>query len=198
MGALAVAAIPAAISAIGRICGGKTQSRGATQAANIRAGGVSEAARLGAASQAEQLKYLKNQALIARSDAGVDRRANYLSSEAFEQNLHNRLAASIQNTYAGDLAGSQTNVGMFNAAAQNARSRFKAGRDDQNMLRTLQDARIGELGEMIGIGGRDPLSFNQLKALERAKAFDPGPPIIPTHVKTPYVPPYDPTNPVNV
>jgi hypothetical protein len=189
----------AAITGISAILSAKFRSRADTQSANIAAGGVTEASRLGAASQAETLKYLKNQALIARADARVDRRGNYLSSEAFEQNLHNRLAASFRHTYAGDLAGRQTDVDMFNASQANAISKFRALRGDENMLLASRHGEMGKLGEMIGswpVGGRDPLSFEQLREQKFAEAADQGPTVLDPRVKTPWTPWTDP--PVNV
>lgn len=178
----------AAITGVAGLLGGKQQAKAATSAANISAQATRDAARLRAGSEAAQLDYIQNQSRLLRSDTEDARRASYGQWDVGEQNIQNRLRDSILNQAAANRATSLTNVDLANVAAGNTRAMFDVGRGDENLMLSRRDARMGTLGEMLGMQSRDPLQFDRIAALREATAFDPGAPTITPRERTDYVP----------
>ena len=178
----------AAITGVAGLLGGKQQAKAARSSANISAQAMRDAARLRAGSEAAQLKYLQDQSRIARSDTEDARRASFGQWNVGEQNIQNRLRDSILNQAAANRATSLTNVDLANVAAGNTRAMFDVGRGDENLMLSRRDARMGTLGEMLGMQSRDPLQFDRIAALREAKAFDPGTPTITPRETVDYVP----------
>jgi len=178
----------AGVSALGGLMGAKKQSSAETNAANIQARAMTNAARIRNQFDEKQLKYLQGESLLTRQQDEINREANWQGWNATEQNLHNRTRDALLNNYGINRAQSLTNVDLFNADARNQRTMYAAGRDDTNLGLSRKDARMSHLGALLGIPERDPLQFNQLDALREGHAFDPGKPIITDREKTEYAP----------
>jgi hypothetical protein len=170
-------AAAAGITALGGIQSSKKQASGASDAANIRARSVENAAKIRNQFDEKQLEYLRGESFLTRQQEEINRKANWEGWDATQQNLYNRTRDALLNTYETNRAQSLTDVDLFNAQSRNQRTRFAANRDDANLQLSLKDARMSHLGALLGIPERDPLKFNQLAALSKANAFDPGKPI---------------------
>tara|TARA_R110002020_G_scaffold74748_5_gene190940 strand:- start:1447 stop:2061 length:615 start_codon:yes stop_codon:yes gene_type:complete len=182
----------AGISGLGDLLRGKTQARYASRAAETTANATREAARLRAQGEKDQLAYLKAESEHARKQAEVDRRAGFDLSNVRDRNLFKFTSNALNNAYATRLAEARSTADQINALQANQRAMFDVTRGDENLLIGRQDARMSNLGEMLGQRPRGPLKFDTIAALQKARAFDPGPPVIDPREEPTYVPGYDP------
>lgn len=159
MGALAVAAVPAAISAVGSLFGGKSQSKATTQASNASIAAAQRAAELQAQSAAEALAFSREQEAARQREWQTTQDTNYNIWKT--ENDWNKWLSERQfglQTEQLGLSREQLAQAKWLAEQQLAQSDRQFGdtmafnREKQAYIRALEDARQNRLRPYQGMG----------------------------------------------
>lgn len=142
--ATGTATILAALAAGGAgITTAKLQSNAAGKAANTATNAANYAAKLQADANAATLKFNQEQADRDQRNAEQIQRANYDQWAANTQNLYGQGVANSQNSYNAAVAGGHNTYNVYAA----------------------QQGRVGQLGELLGMGPRNIPKYEDLPPL---------------------------------
>jgi len=178
----------AGVSALGGLMGAKKQSSADTNAANIQARAMTNAARIRNQFDEKQLKYLQGESLLTRQQDEINRKANFGQWDIDQANLYNRNRDALLNTYGAMNAQGLNTTDRFNVGQGNIYDQWTTGRGDTNLQLSRRDQRMSDLGAMLGIDRRSALEFEDDPTLRQA-TFTPGPkPIITDRERTEYAP----------
>jgi hypothetical protein len=178
----------AGVSALGGLMGAKKTASAATNAANIQARSMANAARIRNQFDEKQLAYLRGESLLTRQQDEINRRANFNLSDTYESNVFNRNRDALLNTYGTRTAQGLNETDRYNVGQGNVYDQWTTGRADTNLMLAREDQEMSDLGVMLGSDPRTRLTFRDDPTLRLATST-PGPrPIIAPRETTPYIP----------